>query len=283
LIEFYKAYAKVEKDLQMEEMMRVRGFVLETRLLHALQLADAIRAHSSEGLKHSTADTSSGSSAAPISPQHRSFPPFERIWTVSPTDTASRGKGASFLSGQRYRAADAFIESSAWNLNSWRNWGWTSLMEPVAAIRERDIWLKDDELAHEAVIRARRNRVDAGSFHEELLIERALVALSAAVVSSKDAGRLVAAPLLASDDAMQALKDRHEASREDDFSESWLAHLIPEPQEVDNYERATAATIKGLTLPNDSHIIADIRRSVIINRHLAEGLQVCHSNQSDLL
>lgn len=148
-------------------------WVLQTRLLHSLQLANAV----------SSLPTYSSASQAP---ETDTLPPFERIWSAP----------ALSSSPKPYVAADAVVDQGGL-FNISRSWGWTSATESLCDIHQKGLWLADDELALEAVLHARQGGADERSLHEELQLERALVALSAAIAASKEKGQLVAAPLRA--------------------------------------------------------------------------------------
>ena len=241
-------------------MAGVMLVTLETRLLHALQLADAIRATAA----------SVSSSKAPQEQVACAKRLLERIWAAPPigeNDHESLRQGLRPSRGP-YVAADAITDKGWFTISPRRCWGWTEAVMSLGSIAGRFPWLADDELALEAASAAWRSGTRPGTMHEELLLERALVALSAAVAASKDQGRLLVAPLL----APGAGNQEHE---------SWQ-HLVPEPQRVEVGREIGEAVFRDLKegksdgkLTLEEHEeMSFCRKHWRVREHLAEHLQV---------
>ena len=192
-------YNMFGKDIEEDQMEMVKACTLEARLLHALQLADAIRA------SPASAEVSEAAKKHVL----YAVRPFERIWAAPAVSISELRHGESqenlvpslafppvFVPPtQPYAAKDAIVDKG-WFLRT-RSWGYTREVMKPDQIAQSYPWLADDELALEAALEAQRRGNPASEAHEELLLERALVALTAAIVASKDHGRLVAAPLRA--------------------------------------------------------------------------------------
>lgn len=244
-------------------MTGVMPVTLETRLLHALQLADAIRATAA----------SASSSKAPQEQVACDKRPLERIWAAPPIGENDHERLRLGLRPSRgpYVAADAITDKGWFTISLRRCWGWTEAVMSLGSIAGCFPWLADDELALEAASAAWRSGTRPGTMHEELLLERALVALSAAVAASKDQGRLVAAPLL----APGAGNQEHE----------WWQHLVrlvPEPQMVEAGREIGEAVFRALKegKPDGKFTLEEheemsfTRKHWRVREHLAEHLQV---------
>lgn len=155
-------------------------------------------------------------------------------------------------------------------------------IDPLEKIAQKMPWLADDELALEALIEARRSGANISSLQEEVLLERALVALSATIVASKDHGRLAVAPLRAETPihaisrelAAEAMKADEEIVEEERlYSLMGHSELRPGVTEVEEY---AVGRRRGMALQGEEreHMLRHVDKELRVKELLAQYLQV---------
>lgn len=180
MAEMIDMYRPQRAITEIENLERTKPWTLETRLLHSLWLADAIQSSGSSSAESNSSQSKSSNFLFTAVNSGDKSAPFTKIWSLPAPDEDK---------DKVYAASDAFIAPGG------VQFGYTAAAESLDQIAARHPWLADDELALDAVVKGLRSGKPTGTILEELLLERALTALSASVVASKDESGLVAASL----------------------------------------------------------------------------------------